>query len=131
LEARLDLDLKIHADLDALDKEINQALATRDKLQKAVPTKSAAEAQANTALTMLNRDIDSLAAMAMKSSEGSLLFETKLRDHLAYLASDVDLSYDRPTAAQAAVFQDLDQQTKQPEQKLETDLGQASKSATH
>jgi hypothetical protein len=63
--------------------------------------------------------------MAMKASEGSLLYETKLRDHLAYLAADIDLSYDRPTAAQEAVFRELDQQTKESTQKLKADVVQA------
>ena len=98
LEARLALDLQIHADLDALDKDINQALTARDKLQKAVSAHSCDRRAGRRALTDLNRDIDSVAQMAMKASEGTLLHETKLRDHLAYLASDIDLSYDRPTA---------------------------------
>jgi photosystem II stability/assembly factor-like uncharacterized protein len=127
LEARLALDVQIHADLDALAKDINQALSTRDKLQKALATKTAQEAQAAPAVAALSRDVDSVAAMAMKASEGALLHETKLRDHLAYLASDIDLSYDRPTPAQYAVFKDLDQQTKQAKQKLEADVAQAEK----
>ena len=118
------LDLKIHADLDALDKDINQALAARDKLQKAV-SGGQTNAQAASALTALNRDIDNAAQMAMKSSEGSLLYETKLRDHLAYLAADIDLSYNRPTAPQEAVFRELDQQVKESKQKLEADIAQA------
>jgi hypothetical protein len=65
--------------------------------------------------------------MAMKSSEGSLLYETKLRDHLAYLASDIDLSYDRPTESQEAVFRQLDQQAKENEQKLEADITEADR----
>ena len=120
LEARLALDLQIYQDLDALDKLINQALNARDKLQK-----SGSEARA---LAALNQDIDSVAQMAMKSSEGSLLFETKLRDHLAYLAADIDLSYERPTPAQYAVFRELDQQTKQGVEKLKADVAQAEKS---
>jgi hypothetical protein len=125
MEARLALDLKIHADLDALNKDINQALAARDKLEKAVSSRSGNDAQSSGALAALNRDIDSVAAMAMKASEGSLLYETKLRDHLAYLAADIDLSYDRPTAAQEAVFRELDQQTKESTQKLKADAAQA------
>jgi photosystem II stability/assembly factor-like uncharacterized protein len=129
LAARLDLDLKIHADLDALDKDINRALAARDKLQKAVVDHSVTDAQAASGLAALNRDIDSVAQMAMKSSEGSLLFETKLRDHLAYLAADIDLSYERPTPSQEAVFRELDKQVKEGAQKLEADLGEADKVA--
>ena len=70
LAARLDLDLKIHADLDALDKDINEALAARDKLQKAVADRALTDAQAAGALAALNRDIDSVAQMAMRASEG-------------------------------------------------------------
>src|SRR5207245_7487277 len=45
LAARLRLRLQIHADLDALNKEINKALAARDKLQKAVADHSATDAE--------------------------------------------------------------------------------------
>lgn len=129
LAARLELDLKIHADLDSLDKEINQALAARDKL--AVAAGSTNDAQAAAALAALNRDIDSVAQMAMKGSEGDLLHPTRLRDHLAYLASDIDLSYARPTAAHYAVFKELDQQAKQGTQKLGADVAEADKAASH
>jgi photosystem II stability/assembly factor-like uncharacterized protein len=129
LAARLELDLKIHADLDALDKDINQALTVRDKLQKAVSARGATNAQPAAPLAELTRDIDNLAQMEMKASEGSLLHETKLRDHLAYLAADIDVSYDRPTAAQESVFSQLDQQTKQGKQKLEADIAEAEKAA--
>ncbi|MFZ0915937.1 MAG: hypothetical protein WAN04_03510, partial [Candidatus Udaeobacter sp.] len=129
LEARLDLDLKIHADLDALDKDINRALATRDKLQKPVANHNATDTQFAEVLAALNRDIDKVAQMAMKGSEGSLLYETKLRDHLAYLASDIDLSYDRPTESQEAVFRELDQRAREGMQKLEADLAEADRVA--
>jgi hypothetical protein len=128
LEAHLELDLQIHADIGSLVKAINRALAARDKLQKAVANQTATEAQA-AALTALNRDIDSVAQMSMKSSEGSLLFETKLRDHLAYLAADIDLSYTRPTAAHYAVFRELDRQAKDAEKKLEAEAAEADKLA--
>jgi photosystem II stability/assembly factor-like uncharacterized protein len=131
LEARLELDLKIHADLDALDKAVNQALAVRDKLQKAVSAKSLTDAQAGGAITALTNGIDSFAQMASKSSEGDLLHPTRLRDHLAYLASDIDLSYDRPTAAHYAVFKELDQRAKQGEQKLRADVEEANKLLAH
>jgi hypothetical protein len=129
LAARLALDLRIHADLEALDKDINRALVARDKLQRAVSTHTATGAQTASALAALNRDIDSVAQMAMKSSEGSLLFETKLHDHLAYLAADIDLAYARPTAAQDAVFRELDRQAKEGEQKLESDVAVAERLA--
>jgi len=129
LQARLDLDLQIHADLDTLDKDINQAIATRDKLQKAVASKSVTDAQTAPMLKALNNDINAFAQMEMRASEGALLHETKLRDHLAYLAADIDLSYDRPTAAHNAVFHELDQKVKEGKQKLEADVAEADKVA--
>jgi hypothetical protein len=129
LAARLETDLQIHADIDALDKDINRALVARDKLQQEISANGSTNTQAANLLTTLNRDIDSVAQMAMKSSEGSLLYETKLRDHLAYLESDIDLAYARPTAAQEAVFQQLDQQAKEAERKLEADITEADKVA--
>jgi photosystem II stability/assembly factor-like uncharacterized protein len=127
LQARLNLDLKIHADLESLDKAINEALVERDNLQKAISSHSVSGKRATSALTALRHDIDSVAQMAMKSSEGSLLFETKLRDHLAYLASDIDLAYDRPSASQEAVFREVDQLAKQGTQKLVADTGAAAR----
>ena len=67
--------------------------------------------------------------MAMRGSEGDLLHETKLRDHLAYLAADIDSSYGRPTVAQEAVFRQLDQGAREGQQKLEADITQADKVA--
>ncbi|MGA7525468.1 MAG: hypothetical protein WBW84_23675 [Acidobacteriaceae bacterium] len=111
LAAQLALDRQIQADLDALDKDVNRAIAARDKLEKA------GDAQAADAL---NREIDNVAQMKMRASEGSLLYETKLRGHLAYLEADIDWAFGRPTAAQYAVFHDLDGQAKTAEQKLES-----------
>lgn len=127
LQARLALDLKIHADLNALDNDINRALAARDKLESALSMHKLSNAQAAASLAALNRDIASVAQMKMKSSEGSLLHETRLRDYLAYLAADIDLSYARPTPAHYAVFNQLDQQARAGEQKLEADLAAAGK----
>ena len=125
LDAQLNVDLAIHVDIDSLDKEINQALTARDKLQKEVSARSSTEAA--DALSALNHDIENFAQMKMKSSEGSLLFETKLRDYLAYLESDIDLAYGRPTVAQEGVFHQLDQQAKQAEEKLRADVSAADK----
>lgn len=124
LDAKLKLDLAIHDDIDSLDKQINEALATREKLQKKSERSST---EAAGALSALDRDIEDVAQMKMRASEGSLLFETKLRDHLAYLESDIDLAYGRPTAAQEGVFRQLDEKAKQAEGKLRADVAAAEK----
>ena len=67
--------------------------------------------------------------MKIRSSEGDVLHETRLHAWLAYLAADVEVAWDRPTAAQYAVFNDLDTQTKAAEQKLESVTAQAEQAA--
>ncbi|HEX4667318.1 MAG TPA: exo-alpha-sialidase [Chthoniobacterales bacterium] len=129
LEARLALALKIHADLDMLDKEINQAIDARDKLKQAVSSHSLTDPKAADIVAVLTRDIDAVVPLKARGSEGDLLYGTKLRDHLAYLAAEVDLSYGHPTAPQEEVFKQLDQQTNEARQKLQADLAQAEKLA--
>jgi len=59
------------------------------------------------------------------SSEGTLLHEAKLRDRLAFLAADVDYAYDRPTAAQYAVFDELEGLATAAQAKLASAMAQA------
>jgi len=68
LEARLALELKIHADLDALVRQINHALAVRAQLEKAIAGGRLTEAQASNALAALDHAIDGVAQMHMKAS---------------------------------------------------------------
>lgn len=127
LQARLALDMKIHEALDSLDKKINQAMAVRERLEAGVRAHRLTEAQAGSALADLNREIEDVVQMQIKSSEGSLLHETKLHSYLAYLAADVEQGYVRPTQAQQDVFDSLDQQAKAAEQKLDTAVAAANK----
>ena len=55
----------------------------------------------------LDAAINNAVQLDIHSSEGTLLHEAKLRDRLAALAADVEMAYDRPTAAQYAVFDEL------------------------
>jgi photosystem II stability/assembly factor-like uncharacterized protein len=127
LAARLALGLKIHAALDTLDRTLNQAIALRDQLDGAVAAGKLAKARARPALNALDADIADLVALQIQSSEGSLLHETKLRSHLAYLAADIDLSYDRPTQAEYAVFDHLERQAQAGERKLRVDIAQGQR----
>jgi photosystem II stability/assembly factor-like uncharacterized protein len=124
LAVRFTLQMKIHVALDALNKRINEAIATRDKLQS---SKKHESAEAQKAIADLDREIGDDVQLQIHSSEGSLLHETKLRSHLAYLAADIDLAYAKPTPAQYAVFEDLDQQAKSAEQKLDAAIAAGNK----
>jgi photosystem II stability/assembly factor-like uncharacterized protein len=121
LDSRLALQLKIHNSLDSLDMTINRAIDVRDGLTSSGKRRAAAAA--------LDSAIDGLVQLDLHSSEGSLLHETRLRSHLAYLAADVDLAYAAPTPAQAAVFEELDRQAKAGEARLEAAMAKASSAA--
>ena len=117
LQDRLALQLKIHATLDSLDRTINQALDVRDHLGTGAAARRTAAA--------LDSTIHNLVQLDLQSSEGSLLHETKLRSHLAYLAADIDLAYAAPTEAHAAVFQELQREAAAGEELLRRVMGRA------
>ena len=127
LEARLALELKIHAALDALDKKINKAIEARERLQSAIASNQLTETQAGAALSALNVSIGKMVELRIQSSEGTLLHEAKLRSRLAYLANDIELAYASPNAAQYAVFDDLNKQAQSGERQLDTAIEQANK----
>jgi photosystem II stability/assembly factor-like uncharacterized protein len=120
LAARLDLELRIHQTLDTLDRAINSALDARGRLSKTQGSK------AHSATEALDREIGELVQLASQSSEGPLLHESELRSHLAYLASEVDMAYDKPSAAQYAVFDTLSAEATAGEQKLQAAIGGAA-----
>ena len=95
LAARFALQMQIRDTLDAMDRAVNDALAARERMAD-----DARKAQ-------LDRVIDRLVNLQTHSSEGPLSTGTRTRDHLAYLQSDVDFAYARPTAAQYAVYEQL------------------------
>ena len=63
----------------------------RARLQAAVAHQNIGASKAQSALQELTDAIDANVEMATRSSEGTLLHETKLRSHLAYLAADIDI----------------------------------------
>lgn len=125
LAAELALELKIHRVLDTLDKTLNRAIDVRQKLESALANHSSSAGQA--ALNALNADIGELVQLRTQSSEGTLVFETKLRSHLAYLANDIGLAYTAPNAAQYAVFDYLSKKAQTGEQQLNAAIAEASK----
>jgi photosystem II stability/assembly factor-like uncharacterized protein len=119
LAARLDLGLRIHAALDALDKQVNAAMTTRDALASAMARHTATSSSASVTLAQLEARIGDLVQLDLHSSQGPLMHEIKLRSRLAFLAADIDLAYSRPTTAQDDVFADLDAKATAGERALE------------
>ena len=109
----------------------------RARLQAAVARRKIGASKAQSALQELTGAIDDNVDMATRSSEGTLLHETKLRSHLAYLAADIDLAYEEPTKAEYQVYEHLDGQAKAGEQRLEAAVaagrgaGRSSRRAAH
>jgi hypothetical protein len=95
LAKRFALQMQIRDTLDTMDRALNVAIAARDRMPNGA--RKAA----------LDRAIDRLVNLQTHSSEGPLSTGTRVRDHLAYLQSDVDYAYDVPTPAQYAVFAQL------------------------
>ncbi|HTU70144.1 MAG TPA: hypothetical protein VMF11_07455 [Candidatus Baltobacteraceae bacterium] len=120
LAARLDLGMKIRSALDTLDRTIDTAIATRERLRAAVAAHKVSAARAAGALAQLDAAIDGVVQLDIHSSEGTLLHEAKLRSYLAYLAAGVDLAYVKPTPAQYAVFDQLSGQATTGEAKLKS-----------
>ncbi|HTX58336.1 MAG TPA: glycosyl hydrolase, partial [Verrucomicrobiae bacterium] len=104
LADRLALQQKIHASLDALDRAIDAAIAARDRLHAALAAHRIGAAAARPGLDALDAAIGEAVQLGSRSSEGTLLREAKLHSRLAYLAADVELAYDKPTAAQYTVY---------------------------
>ena len=94
LAARLAFATSIHETLDGLNRAINAAMAARLRL----PVAKRSE---------LDRALDEAVQMNIHSSEGDVLHEVKLRDHLAFLMNELDIAYDAPTAAERATYDDL------------------------
>jgi photosystem II stability/assembly factor-like uncharacterized protein len=124
LQQRLALEMQIHTTLDTLNKTLNQAIATRQKLQAAVARHKITADQAHAALAALDQAINGYVQLDLHASEGPLLHETKLRSHLAYLAADIGLAYEMPTTAEHQVFDDLSHEAQTGEQQLNAAIAQ-------
>jgi hypothetical protein len=61
-----------------------------------------------------------------QADEGALLYESRLRNFIAYLNAEVDTGYVRPTAAEYAVFDELSTDAASAEARLK-----AAIAATH
>jgi len=64
-----------------------------------------------------------LVQFQVHSSEGDLLHELKLRDHLAFLMNELDLAYQAPTAAEYATYDELRPQAAAASVRLRAFLG--------
>ena len=94
LDARLALEKRIQAELQKLITTINSARSAESKLSPA-------------RRSQVESIIAELVQFNIHSTEGDVSHETKLREHLAFLANDLETAYEKPTAAEYASFDEL------------------------
>jgi photosystem II stability/assembly factor-like uncharacterized protein len=121
LQQRFDLLMQLHNSLNELDTELNQAIDTRDALQKA----GAEGGAAGKALDDLNRDIDALVDLKIQSGEGALVYPGRLRSWLTSIASQVGLAFVAPTPAMVDVAGGYLQDAKDGVARLKADIAAA------
>jgi photosystem II stability/assembly factor-like uncharacterized protein len=110
LQTRLELATHISNTIDTLDRAVNAALAERSRLSPAQ------QAQVDSV-------VNSVVQFKVQSTEGDLLHETLLRDHLALLMNELDLAYQAPTPAETAAYDDMRGEADAALNRLRTILG--------
>jgi hypothetical protein len=103
---------------------VNDAIETRDALHLAVAERRVTAARAARALNALDGAIADSVQLKDRSSEGSLIFGTRLRDYLAYLGSEVDSAYVAPTSAEEAIYAQLHREAADSELRLRSAVSQ-------
>ena len=104
LQARQALGMQIRDTLNTLDETLDRAIAMRTRVRAAIAKHPASVGALKHALTALDGAIGAMVQMKTRSSEGTLLYPTKVHSHLAYLNAQIDLGYVHPTPAEYQVF---------------------------
>ena len=119
LQQHLALQLELHQTIDTLDRKLNAAIATRQRLVHAVAVHKVDAARAAPALAALHEAIDDLVQLNVRSSEGDVLHEMHLRSLLAYQQANVGLDYGAPDAAMVDACHRLEAQAQSGEGRLQ------------
>ncbi|HUY84167.1 MAG TPA: hypothetical protein VMU86_06305, partial [Steroidobacteraceae bacterium] len=127
LAQHLALQLSLHQAIDTLDRKINAAIDLRERLARAVAERKIEESRASPARIELRRAIDAVVQRKVRSSEGDVMHEMRLRSFLAYLQADIGLDYRRPDVAQIAACDRLEAQARSGEAQLQTAIAAGQK----
>ena len=120
LKAHLALELSVYHTVDQLDRDINTAIATRQRLARAVAQRKIGASAAAPALSALDGAIDGVVQRAVRSSEGDVMHDMRLRSFLAYMQSNIGLDYGMPDATMVAAVKQLQSAAQAGEAKLRT-----------
>jgi photosystem II stability/assembly factor-like uncharacterized protein/septum formation topological specificity factor MinE len=118
LREHLALQLKLHRTIDTLDRDINAAIRVRQRLAAAVQAHRLDAAQAAPVLDSLRTAIHAVVYLHVRSSEGDVMHEMRLRSFLAYLQSNIGLDYRMPDPDMVAACRQLEGQAANGETKL-------------
>jgi photosystem II stability/assembly factor-like uncharacterized protein len=118
LQQHLGLQLALHQAMDLLDRQINAAIVVRQRLARAVAARKIDASTAAPALDALDQAVDSVVQRNVRSSEGDVMNEMRLRSFLAYLQSDIGLDYGPADAAQIAACNRLESEAQSGEGRL-------------
>jgi photosystem II stability/assembly factor-like uncharacterized protein len=102
LQQRFALLMRLNNAVSRLDTNLNQAIAVRDSLQKAVAS-GRTNTQSQATLDRLNRDIDNIVDLRIQSSEGALVYPPRLRAWLSAITGQVEMALVPPTPAMVQV----------------------------
>ncbi|MGA7966597.1 MAG: glycosyl hydrolase [Gammaproteobacteria bacterium] len=127
LKQHLALQLSLHRTLDALDQDINAAITARMRLRKAVAAHKISDAAAAPALHALDKAIHGVVQLHVRSSEGDVLHNMRLRSFIAYLQTSIGLDYGMPDPAQVAAYRRLQAEAQQAEATLRTATAAATR----
>ena len=118
LKQHLALQLELHHAIDVLDSTINTAIKIRGRLARAVAAHQLQTSAAAPALSALDQAIAAVVYPHVRSSEGDVMHEMRLRSRLAYLQSDIGLDYQAPDPAIVAAVSQLEKEAQQGEARL-------------
>jgi photosystem II stability/assembly factor-like uncharacterized protein/chorismate mutase len=127
LKEHLALELELHRTVSTLDRTINAAIRARQRLGQAVAAHKVAASRADPAITALDRAIEAVVYRHVRSSEGDVMHEMRLRSRLAYLQSDIGLDYEPPDPAMVAAVSQLEKQARHGEAALEAATRKAAR----
>ena len=103
LRQRFDLLMRIHAALNRLDIQLNDAIDVRSALEAALASHRLSANSARPMIERLTRDIDGLVDLRIQSSEGALVYPPRLRSWLTSIATQVSTAFVAPTPAMVEV----------------------------
>lgn len=118
LKQHLALQLALHHTVEVLDQDINAAILLRRRLLEEVAAHKIDASTAAPDLRALHDAVHRVVQRHVRSSEGDVMHNMRLRSFLAYLQSSIGLDYRAPDPAQIAAFQKLQGEAKAGEARL-------------